>query len=99
MNEDKLIINSINAENIDLKKIMNFNIKISLSYVRGYIWRNYRIKIKHPLDEIILYMIHDGCIEQAKTISETFGNENPDLPLEYKKKLEKLSVNRRQIDG
>jgi len=36
----------------------------SLSYIRGYIWRNYKVRIKHPLDWIILCMLNDAMGQQ-----------------------------------
>ncbi|GAG06107.1 unnamed protein product, partial [marine sediment metagenome] len=37
--------------------------KLILSYVRGYIYRNYGIRIKPPLDWIIFCMINDALAE------------------------------------
>ena len=53
---------SVEAEKISLDKL-GFSAERTdarkLSYVRGYIWRNYRIRIKPPLDYVILCMLMD----------------------------------------
>jgi len=54
---------SMEAEKIDLDKLgwsAERTDKRKLSYVRGYIWRSYKIRIKPPLDFIILCMIMDA---------------------------------------
>lgn len=59
----KIFRNSINAEKMDLAKLgwnKTQTDQRKLSYIRGYIYRNYRIRIKDPLDYIILCMILDA---------------------------------------
>lgn len=59
---DGLFSNAVNVEKIDLGKIgwtKDCSDKLIFSYIRGYIWRNYRIRIKKPLDFIIHCMICD----------------------------------------
>lgn len=61
---------SINAEEIDLAKLgwtESRKDKKILSYVRGYVWRNYGIRIKKPLDWVIFYMINDALSEQQRS--------------------------------
>lgn len=59
----------VEAEHVDLGKL-GFtecrNVDKCLSYVRGYVWRNYKIRIKPPLDDIILAMLLDVGIETHK---------------------------------
>lgn len=54
---------SVEAEKISLER-MGYNAERTdarkMSYVRGYIWRNYRIRIKPPLDYIIWCMVADA---------------------------------------
>jgi len=66
MDDIKLFKKSIDAERIDLAKIGWTEAcpdKKILSYIRGYIWRNYGIRIKHPLDWIIFCMINEALAE------------------------------------
>lgn len=53
---------SVEAKPIDFDKLgwsAERTDKRQLSYIRGYIWRNYKIRVKPPLDYIILCMILD----------------------------------------
>jgi len=66
MDDMKLFKKSIDAEKIDLAKLgwtEARNDKLILSYVRGYIYRNYGIRIKPPLDWIIFCMINESLSE------------------------------------
>ena len=60
---------SVEAEKINLEKL-GFSAdridKRKLSYVRGYIWRNYRIRVKPPMDYIILCMLLDTACLASK---------------------------------
>jgi len=70
--EEQIFKKSIDAESIDLAKIgwtENKHDKESLSYIRGYIWRNYKVRIKEPLDWIILCMIQDVLSNKKKEVS------------------------------
>lgn len=67
MDDVKLFKQSIDAEKIDLARLgwtENRSDKSILSYVRGYIRRNYKIGIKPPLDWIIFCMINEALGEQ-----------------------------------
>ncbi len=66
MDDVKLFKKSINAERIDLAKLgwtESRTDKLILSYVRGYVYRNYGIRIKPPLDWIIFCMINEALGE------------------------------------
>ena len=66
MDDVTLFKKSIDAERVDLAKLgwtESRNTKSILSYVRGYIWRSYGIRIKPPLDWIIFAMINDALGE------------------------------------
>ena len=61
----KIVRSSIYAKKIDLAKIGWNKVQTDqkkLSYIRGYIFRNYGIRIKAPLDYIILCMILDSLL-------------------------------------
>jgi len=73
MDDIKLFKKSIDAEGIDLAKlgwIESRNTKSILSYVRGYVWRNYGIRIKSPLDWIIFSMINSALGENMDNKKE-----------------------------
>ena len=57
----KISKNFINAEKFDLDKIgwtsADGNDEKYYSYIRGYFWRNFKVRIKPPLDEIIFCVI------------------------------------------
>lgn len=56
---------SILAEKLDLDKLgwsECKNDKQILSYIRGYVWRNYKVRIKPPLDWIMFCLIDDSLI-------------------------------------
>lgn len=60
---------SIEGEKIDLNKLGWSDERTDsrkLSYVRGYIWRKYSLRIKAPLDVIILFMIIDSLSAQLR---------------------------------
>lgn len=66
MDDMKLFKKSIDAEKVDLAKLgwtEARSDKLILSYVRGYIYRNYGVRIKPPLDWIIFCMINDALAE------------------------------------
>ena len=61
---DKKIFDSINlgdkyvkAEKFDLDKFDNENDTKVFSYIRGYVWRNFGVRIKQPDDELLYYLI------------------------------------------
>ena len=63
MVEPTLFKKAIDAEPINLAKLGWSECrddKHIFSYIRGYIWRNYKIRIKPPLDFIILCMLDDA---------------------------------------
>ena len=50
----------------DLKKVeSSISDKKILSYIRGFVWKKYGVRIKFPLDAIILFTVQD-----AKNISQ-----------------------------
>ena len=68
MVDTELFAKSVNAEKIDLAKLGWTECrddKLILSYIRGYIWRNYRIRIKPPLDWVIFCML-DDCLSECQ---------------------------------
>lgn len=57
----------LDAETINLDKLgwtEAKNDKEIFSYVRGYIWRNFGIRIKEPLDWAIWFMINEALSSQ-----------------------------------
>ena len=68
MVDTKLFQRAVYAEDIDLAKLGWTECrddKLIMSYIRGYIWRNYKVRIKPPLDWIIFCML-DGCLSQEQ---------------------------------
>lgn len=68
MVDTQLFAQAVHAEDIDLAKLgwtENKDDKLIMSYIRGYIWRNYKVRIKPPLDWIIFCML-DGCLAQEQ---------------------------------
>ena len=53
-----------------------------LSYIRGFVWRKYGIRIKFPLDAIILFTIQD-----AKNISQDRETDKVDSIIKTVKKF------------
>ena len=71
--DSKTVRGSIYAEKIDLAKLGWNKVQTDqkkLSYIRGYIYRNYRIRIKDPLDYIILCMILDALVVSKKNFED-----------------------------
>lgn len=53
---------SFATENVkfELDKTETHSDKKNLSYIRGFVWRKYGIRIKFPLDAIILFTVQDA---------------------------------------
>lgn len=67
--ERTMLRKAVDAETIDLAKLgwtESRDDKQIFSYIRGYIWRNYKVRIKPPLDFIILCMLDDAMDENSK---------------------------------
>jgi len=67
MDYSTLLRKSLDAKNIDLGKIgwtESQPDKKIFSYIRGYIWRNFGIRIKEPMDWIIYFMITESLSQQ-----------------------------------
>jgi len=79
MEDVTLFKKSIDAERIDLAKLgwtESRKSELILSYVRGYVWRSYGIRIRHPLDWIIFCMINDALGENMSRKKEGDGITN-----------------------
>lgn len=75
MIDTSLFAKSVHAEKIDLAKLGWSECrddKLILSYIRGYIWRNYKIRIKPPLDWVIFCML-DDCLSEGHPCKEAIG--------------------------
>ena len=67
MDYSQLLRKTLDAETIDLGKIgwtESQPDKKIFSYIRGYIWRNFGIRIKEPMDWIIYFMITESLSKQ-----------------------------------
>ena len=65
----KFMRNVLDAEKLKLAKLGWTEAKRDkeiLSYVRGYIWRTFGIRIKEPIDWIILFMINEALSHDMK---------------------------------
>lgn len=73
----KVFLRSLNAEKLDLNKLgwsECRNDNEIYSYIRGYILRNFKLKIKNPLDLIIHFMIEEALSEQQR-LSKSRGGK------------------------
>jgi len=68
MVNNEVFAKALYAEDIDLAKLGWTECKddkVIMSYIRGYIWRSYKVRIKPPLDWIIFCML-DDCLAQEQ---------------------------------
>lgn len=73
MVETSLFRKAVYAKPIDLAKLgwtENRDDTQIFSYIRGYIWRSYGVRIKPPLDFIINCML-DDCMSQEQKKCKT----------------------------
>jgi hypothetical protein len=81
LNQVRLFKMGVDAEDIDLAKIgwTEFrDDKQTLSYIRGYVWRNYKVRVKPPMDTIIFYMLDDILrVEQKREAKHEVTNGLP----------------------
>ncbi len=85
--EPSLFKKAVNAEAIDLSKlgwIKHKDDKQIFSYIRGYVWRNYNIRIKQPLDLIMFFMLDDVLSHEHKALKAK--DEETDKKVEWLKK-------------
>ena len=75
-----LIRRSIEAEPINFMRLAHKvkNEEDLKSYVRGYVKRNYNVKIEPPLDYIIAYMLMDVILDYPRWLS-SYDKRSGDL--------------------
>lgn len=77
----RLFKKGVNAQKIDLAKIGWTESKDDnkiFSYIRGYIWRNYGVRIKPPLDFVICCMLDDILSQEADRCKEVSADSSHD---------------------
>ncbi len=76
---NQLFKKALEAEDIDLAKLGWTEAKDDkeiFSYIRGFVWRSYGIRIKEPLDFVIKVMLDEAMATNDKLNSRSRNKQN-----------------------